>query len=61
MKTVKITRKQNVSNALASLRIEKMAPSTPVLSHLRAYENGTLSASELVQEVQRRYVSLRRG
>lgn len=61
MKVVKITRKQNVTNALASLRIEKLAPSVTVMADLRAYENGTLSASELVNAVKHRYVSLRRG
>lgn len=61
MKQIKISRKQNVTNALASLRIEKLAPSSVVMGDLRAYENGMMSASELVRAVKLRYVSLRRG
>lgn len=54
-------RQRNLNNVLASLRIEKLAPSESLKPALQAYVDGQKTTTELLAEVKAKYVSLRRG
>ena len=54
-------RQKNVSNMLASLRIEKLSPSESLKPSLQAYVDGQKTTTDLLNEVKTKYVALRRG
>ena len=54
-------RERNVANMLASLRIEKLAPSESLKPALQAYIDGQKTTADLLNEVKAKYVALRRG
>ena len=54
-------RERNVANMLASLRIEKLAPSESLKPALQAYVDGQKTTADLLNEVKAKYVALRRG
>jgi len=51
---------RNVANMLATLRIEKLAPSESLKLVLQAYVDGQKTTSDLLNEVKAKYVELRR-
>ena len=55
------TRQRDVANALASLRIENLYPTDAMKRELDGYVNGRKSIAEVIAEVMRRHVPLRRG
>jgi hypothetical protein len=56
-----LERERNVANMLATLRIEKLAPSESLKPALQAYVDGQKTTSDLLNEVKAKYVALRRG
>jgi len=54
-------RQKNVANMLATLRIEKLSPSEGLKPSLQAYVDGHKTTTDLLNEVQAKYVALRRG
>ena len=54
-------REKNVANMLATLRIEKLAPSESLKPALQAYVDGQKTTADLLNEVKAKYVALRRG
>ena len=54
-------RQYNVSNALASARIEGVIPTMQLEKNLADYVSGKKGIAELLEETQQRYVTLRRG
>ena len=54
-------RERNVANMLATLRIEKLAPSESLKPALQAYVDGQKTTADLLNEVKAKYVALRRG
>ena len=54
-------RQYNVSNALASARIEGVVPTMQLEKNLADYVSGKKSIAELLEETKQRYVTLRRG
>jgi len=54
-------RQYNVSNALASARIEGVIPTKQLEKNLADYVSGKKSIAELLEETKQRYVTLRRG
>ena len=46
---------------LATLRIEKLAPSEKLKPALQAYVDGQKTTADLLNEVKAKYVALRRG
>ena len=54
-------RQYNVSNAVASARIEGITPSKQLEQNLTDYVAGKKSIGEILEETKQRYVTLRRG
>jgi hypothetical protein len=54
-------RQYNVSNAVASARIEGIIPTKQLEQNLTDYISGRKSIAQLVEETKQRYVTLRRG
>ena len=54
-------RKYNVSNALASARIEGIVPTKQLEQNLTDYVAGKKSIGQILEETKQRYVTLRRG
>ncbi|QWE08157.1 antitoxin VbhA family protein [Polynucleobacter ibericus] len=54
-------RQYNVSNAVASARIEGVVPTKQLEQNLTDYISGKKSIAQLVEETKQRYVTLRRG
>jgi len=54
-------RERNVSNMLATLRIEKLEPSDSLKPSLQAYVDGQKTTVDLLNEVKAKYVALQRG
>lgn len=54
-------RQYNVSNAVASARIEGIVPTKQLEQNLIDYVAGKKSIAQLVEEAKQRYVTLRRG
>ena len=54
-------RQYNVSNAVASARIEGIVPPKQLEQNLTDYISGKKSIAQLVEETKQRYVTLRRG
>ena len=54
-------RQYNVSNAVASARIEGIVPTKQLEQNLSDYISGKKSIAQLVEETKQRYVTLRRG
>ena len=54
-------RQYNVSNAVASARIEGIALTKQLEQNLDDYVSGKKSIAQLVEETKQRYVTLRRG
>ena len=54
-------RQRNVANAVASGRIEGIAPTKQLEENLNDYVSGKESIAQLVEETKQRYVTLRRG
>jgi hypothetical protein len=54
-------RERNVANMLATLRIEKLAPSEELKPALQAYVDGQKTTADLLNEVKAKYVALQRG
>jgi hypothetical protein len=63
MKTISkaVVRSKSVSNVLASLRIERLSPSTFVEKGMRDCLAGRTSTTTLLQEAVLRHVPVRRG
>ena len=57
----RLERERNVANMLATLRIEKLAPSESLKPALQAYVDGQKTTADLLNEVKAKYVALRRG
>ena len=55
------TRKKDVSNTLATLRIENLSPSDSLKLGLQDYINGKKTTADLLNEVKAKYVALRSG
>ena len=56
-----LVRSKTVGNVLASLRIEQLAPSDYVIKGMNACLVGKDTTANLLQEVMRRHVAVRRG
>lgn len=54
-------RQYNVSNAVASARIEGIAPTKQLEQNLTDYVAGKKSITQILEETKQRYVTLRRG
>ena len=54
-------RQYNVSNAVASARIEGIVPTKQLEQNLTDYISGKKSIAQLVEETKQRYATLRRG
>ena len=54
-------RQYSISNAVASARIEGIAPTKQLEQNLTDYISGKKSVAQLVEETKQRYVTLRRG
>ena len=54
-------RQYNVTNAVASARIEGITPSKQLEQNLTDYVAGKKSIAQILEETKQRYVSLRRG
>ena len=54
-------RQYNVTNAVASARIEGIAPTKQLEQNLTDYVAGKKSIGEILEETKQRYVTLRRG
>ena len=55
------TRQYNVSNAVASARIEGIVPTKQLEQNLTDYVSGKKSIAQILEETKQRYVTLRRG
>ena len=55
------TRQYNVSNAVASARIEGITPTKQLEQNLTDYVAGKKSIAQILEETKQRYVTLRRG
>lgn len=55
------SRQYNVSNAVASARIEGIAPTKQLEQNLNDYVAGKKSIAQILEETKQRYVTLRRG
>lgn len=56
-----LVRSKTVGNVLASLRFEQLAPSDHVIKGMNACLAGKDTTTNLLQEVMRRHVAVRRG
>ena len=54
-------RQYNVSNAVASARIEGIVPTAQLEQNLIDYVAGKKSITQILEETKQRYVTLRRG
>jgi hypothetical protein len=54
-------REKDVSNTLATLRIENLSPSDSLKLGLQDYIDGKKTTTDLLNEVKAKYVALRRG
>ena len=54
-------RQYNVSNAVASLRIEGITPTEQLEQNLSDYVSGKKSIAQILEETKQRYVTLRHG
>jgi len=54
-------RQYNVSNAVASARIEGITPTKQLEQNLTDYVAGKKSIAQILEETKQRYVTLRRG
>jgi len=54
-------RQYNVSNAVASARIEGITPTKQLEQNLTDYVAGKKSITQILEETKQRYVTLRRG
>jgi hypothetical protein len=54
-------RQRNVSNVVASGRIEGIVPTKQLEQSLSDYVSGKKNIAQLVEETKQRYVTLRRG
>lgn len=54
-------RQYNVSNAVASARIEGIAPTKQLEQSLTDYVSGKKSIAQILEETKQRYVTLQRG
>ena len=54
-------RQYNVSNAVASARIEGIVPTKQLEQNLADYVAGKKSIAQILEETKQRYVTLRRG
>ena len=54
-------RQYNVSNAVASARIEGIVPTKQLVQNLTDYVAGQKSIAQILEETKQRYVTLRRG
>jgi len=54
-------RQYNVSNAVASARIEGITPTKQLEQNLTDYVTGKKSIAQILEETKQRYVTLRRG
>ena len=54
-------RQYNVSNAVASARIEGLTPTKQLEQNLTDYVAGKKSIAQILEETKQRYVTLRRG
>jgi len=54
-------RQYSVSNAVASARIEGIAPTKQLEQNLMDYVAGKKTIAQLIEETKQRYVTLRRG
>ena len=54
-------RQYNVSNAVASARIEGVVPTKQLEQNLTDYVSGKKSITQILEETKQRYVTLRRG
>ena len=54
-------RQYNVSNAVASARIEGIVPTKQLEQNLADYVSGKKSIAQILEETKQRYVTLRRG
>lgn len=59
--TQSLIRQFNVSNTIASARIEGIAVTQQLEQNLNDYVSGKKSIAQLVEETKQRYVTLRRG
>ncbi len=59
--TQSLIRQFNVSNTIASARIEGIAITHQLEQNLNDYVSGKKSIAQLVEETKQRYVTLRRG
>lgn len=55
------SRQYNVSNAVASARIEGIVPTKQLEQNLTDYVAGKKSIAQILEETKQRYVTLRRG
>lgn len=55
------SRQYNVSNAVASARIEGIVPTKQLEQNLNDYVAGKKSIAQILEETKQRYVTLRRG
>lgn len=62
MKTISKINKQSrvLANVLASLRIEQLTPSPAVAQGMQDCINGKTTTEQLLSDIQRRHVTLRR-
>lgn len=55
------SRQYNVSNAVASARIEGIVPAKQLEQNLAEFVAGKKSIAQILEETKQRYVTLRRG
>ena len=56
-----LSKKDIVSNALGSVRVEGLEPSQSMIAALDLYVAGKKSIEKIIQETKQRYVALQRG
>lgn len=56
-----LSKKDIVSNALGSVRVEGLEPSQSMIAALDLYVAGKKSIEQIIQETKQRYVALQRG
>ena len=56
-----LSKKDIVSNALGSVRVEGLEPSKTMIAALDLYVAGKKSIDQIIQETKQRYVALQRG
>ncbi|NQW85307.1 MAG: antitoxin VbhA family protein [Alcaligenaceae bacterium] len=54
-------RQKIVNNTLGTLRVENLSPSESLKTGLEAYVNGQKTTADLLNDIQSKYVTLRRG